>query len=132
MKQAGGFIRVCSDLEAQKARHSRSYLHRAEEAIEVEEATGRPAGTWQGAETILLVEDQPELRKMVRMILESYGYRVLEAGNADEALHWSERWTDRIHLMLTDVVMPGMNGWDLANRFKTQRPQINVIYMSGY
>jgi two-component system, cell cycle sensor histidine kinase and response regulator CckA len=130
VKQAGGFIRVCS--EPGKGATFQIYLHRTEEAIEIEEASGRPAGKWQGEETILLVEDQPELRKMVRMILESYGYRVLEAGNADEALRQSDRWTERIHLMLTDVVMPGMNGWDLANRLKPLRPQMKVIYMSGY
>jgi two-component system, cell cycle sensor histidine kinase and response regulator CckA len=130
VKQAGGLIRVRSE-PGQGATFT-IYLHRVEDTVEVEEGEGRPTGTRQGTETILLVEDQIELRKLFRTVLESYGYRVLEAANAEEALQRSERWTERIHLMLTDVVMPGMSGLDLATRLIPLRPQMKVIYMSGY
>lgn len=130
VKQAGGFIRVYS--EPGRGSTFKIYLHRVQDAIETERAPCSPAGTLHGTETILLVEDQPELRQLARTILESYGYEVLEASDAEEALHLAERWSAQIHLMLTDVVMPGMNGWELANRMKRLRPDTKVIYMSGY
>lgn len=130
IQQAGGFIRVCSELG--QGSEFKIYLHRVEETIEAEEIQRRKPGKWQGTETILLVEDQLELRNLARTILESYGYRVVEAANGDEALERSEQWSGHIHLLLTDVIMPGLSGWDLANRLKSQRPQMKVIYMSGY
>jgi len=130
VKQAGGFIRVSS--EPGRGATFQIYLHRVEKAIEVEEGREHPAGEWQGDETILLVEDQPELRKLVRTILEGRGYRVLEAANAEDALDRSQQWARHIDLMLTDVIMPGMTGLDLANRLKSLRPEMKVIYMSGY
>ena len=130
VKQAGGFIRVYS--EPGRGSTFKIYLHRVQDAIETERAPCSPAGTLHGTETILLVEDQPELRQLARTILESYGYEVLEASDAEEAMRLAERWSAQIHLMLTDVVMPGMNGWELANRMKRLRPDTKVIYMSGY
>jgi len=130
VKQAGGFIRV--DSEPGKGAIFQIYLRRVERTSEAEEAARPPAATLRGGETILLVEDLPELRELVRTILESHGYNVLEAANAEEALFRSERWVGSIHLMLTDVVMPGMSGWELAKRLKWRRPEIKVVYMSGY
>jgi two-component system, cell cycle sensor histidine kinase and response regulator CckA len=86
----------------------------------------------RGTETILVVEDHELLLKMVGGVLRSYGYRVLEAANAGEALLHSERYAGPIHLLLTDVVMPGMTGPELASRIKPLRPSIEAIFMSGY
>jgi hypothetical protein len=86
----------------------------------------------RGTETVLVVEDQDQLRKMIGHILRSYGYRVLEAANAGEALVHSWDHTGPIHLMLTDVVMAGMTGPELVARVKPVRPSMQVIFMSGY
>jgi signal transduction histidine kinase len=129
VKKAGGFIRVQS--EPDRGATFTVYLHRVDGTAEPEEAQRCPLGV-SGTETVLLVEDQPELRELVRTTLENCGYTVVEAANADEALQRTERWSGEVHLMLTDVVMPGMSGWDLGSRLKAQRPEMRVIYMSGY
>ncbi|MFI5310926.1 MAG: PAS domain S-box protein, partial [Gemmatimonadales bacterium] len=85
-----------------------------------------------GAETILLVEDEPAVRAVARRVLERLGYVVLEAPNAHTALRLAETRTDEIHLLLTDVVMPGINGLDLAERFLKLRPATKVLFVSGY
>jgi PAS domain S-box-containing protein len=130
VKQAGGFIRVYSS--PGKGAIFQIYLQRAKGIVETEGASRPPAANLHGKETILLVEDQPEIRELVRTILQLHGYRVLEAANADEALFRSDGWVGAVHLMLTDVIMPGMSGWDLANRLKPRRPEMKVVYMSGY
>ena len=86
----------------------------------------------QRVETILLVEDALRVRAVVREILEMNGYNVLEARHGAEALEISERHQDVIHLMLTDVVMPEMSGRELAQRLAPVRPDMKVLYMSGY
>jgi two-component system cell cycle sensor histidine kinase/response regulator CckA len=83
-------------------------------------------------ETILLVDDEPDVRDLVREILERKGYHILEARDAEEALRAAAAHPDRIHLLLTDVVMPGMNGRELAARLGQQRPAMKVLYMSGF
>jgi len=83
------------------------------------------------SETILMVEDNDEVRNLARNILQRYGYKVLEAENGEEALRISQQ-QQTIHLMLTDVVMPGMSGRELAECIQSQRPEIKVLYMSGY
>jgi PAS domain S-box-containing protein len=88
-----------------------------------------PAG---GAETVLLVEDAPDVRGIVRDMLTEAGYTVVEAGDADEALGVCARHAGPLHLLLTDVVMPGLSGGQLAERVMTVRPDIKVLYMSGY
>jgi len=85
-----------------------------------------------GNETILLAEDEQLLRTIIRETLEESGYRVLEARTPAEALEVSARYGEEIHLLLTDVVMPGGNGRELAEDLKATRPSIRVIYMSGY
>ncbi|HMJ14267.1 MAG TPA: ATP-binding protein [Polyangiaceae bacterium] len=85
-----------------------------------------------GSETILLVEDQDEVRQVAGDILRRFGYRVLEARNAAEALDTSERHALPVHLLLTDVVMPQMSGPELAARLRTRRPSLRVLYTSGY
>jgi len=86
----------------------------------------------RGSETILLVEDQEDVRLVTREILRRYGYHVLEARNAGEALLTCERHPRRIQLMLTDVVMPQMGGRELAERVADLRPDMLVMFMSGY
>jgi two-component system, cell cycle sensor histidine kinase and response regulator CckA len=85
-----------------------------------------------GTETILLVEDEPALRALTRRVLSSAGYTVLDAGTGDGALAVLAAYDGPVHLMLTDVVMPGMNGRDLAVRVTAMRPDIKVLYASGY
>jgi CheY-like chemotaxis protein len=85
-----------------------------------------------GAETILLVDDEPQVRGFVRRALEGYGYRVLEAGLVDEALALGSSYPGQIHLLLTDVVLPGMSGPQLAARLAPLRPEMRILYMTGY
>jgi CheY-like chemotaxis protein len=86
----------------------------------------------EGAETILLVDDEPQVRGFVRRALEGYGYRVLEAGLVDEALALGSSYAGQIHLLLTDVVLPGMSGPQLAARLAPLRPEMRILYMTGY
>ncbi len=102
----------------------------------VDQSPAEPAraagGEGSGNETILLVEDEPALRALTRRMLSSAGYTVLEAGSGDEALAVLARHEGTVHLMFTDVVMPGMNGRDLARRVAEIRPAVKVLYASGY
>jgi two-component system cell cycle sensor histidine kinase/response regulator CckA len=90
------------------------------------------SGANGGAETILLVEDEEEARAVLRQILAGKGYRVLPAASGDEALAVAAEWREPIDLLLTDVTMPRMKGPELASRLAGSRPQMRVIYMSGY
>jgi PAS domain S-box-containing protein len=89
-------------------------------------------GKTRGAETVLLVEDAPRVREVVREILEMSGYAVLEARHGQEAIDLSERHRGPIQLMVTDVVMPQMSGRELAQHFARTRPDMRVLFMSGY
>ena len=83
-------------------------------------------------ETILVVEDEQIVRQLVQKVLESHGYKVLEASNGEEAIEISQQHTGIIHLLLSDMVMPGMSGPELAERLKESRSDMKVLYMSGY
>jgi CheY-like chemotaxis protein len=85
-----------------------------------------------GTETILLVEDEPGVRQLVREMLHRLGYTILEAGGGFEALRIIERYQGAIDLLLTDVIMPQMSGRDLAERLRAVQPLLKVLYMSGY
>ena len=85
-----------------------------------------------GNETILLVEDEEAIRHLVRDILTRWGYEVLEARAGEEALSACARHLGRIHLLLTDVLMPRMSGRDLAKRVQGSRPEVKVLFVSGY
>ena len=86
----------------------------------------------EGTETILLVEDDEMVRKLVNKVLDNEGYRLLEAANGVAALSICAQYEEPIHLLLTDVVMPEMSGRELANRLAAVRPELKVLYMSGY
>jgi DNA-binding NtrC family response regulator len=85
-----------------------------------------------GSETILLVEDDEQVRLVARGILRRSGYDVIEARHGTEALVFAKQHTGRIHLLLTDVVMPAMSGPELAKRLSSERPDTKVLCMSGY
>jgi CheY-like chemotaxis protein len=85
-----------------------------------------------GSETVLLVEDEPGVRQIALLALRTHGYHVLVAGNADEAQHAVEKHGGAIDLLLTDVVMPGLGGRELAERLARRTPSLRTLYMSGY
>jgi two-component system, cell cycle sensor histidine kinase and response regulator CckA len=131
VQQSGGHIWVYS--EPGNGTTFKIYFPEATEDVapQPQAQTLRPE-TLHGSETILLVEDQDEVRLVARDILRRYGYNVLEARHAGEALLLCEQHLRTIHMLVTDVVMPQMNGRELAERLILQRPGLRVLYMSGY
>jgi CheY-like chemotaxis protein len=85
-----------------------------------------------GNETILLVEDEPALRKVTASILQSAGYTVLEAENPSQAIEFVKTFPGAIHLLVTDIVMPNMNGVELSKQLNASRPNLKVMFISGY
>src|SRR5216684_853341 len=130
VKQSGGYIAV--DSEKGKGASFSVYLPRVEQAVAVPEASPAKTLTLQGSETILLVEDAEPLRKLAHMFLKDNGYRVVAAANGEEALQTAVQEREPIQLLLTDVVMPGMNGRVLASHLALRQPGMKVLYMSGY
>ena len=130
IKQNNGYIWVYS--EEGKGTSFKVYLPKADEDAVKRKEHRTIKGSLEGTETILLVEDEGVVREMVQKFLERYGYRVLKASNPKEAIRISSEYTGPIQLLLTDVIMPGMSGKDMAKRVKSERPQIKVVYMSGY
>ncbi len=130
VKQSGGYIWVYS--EPGKGSTFKIYLPRCGGAAEPlgvpQPSTSLPKAT----ETVLLVEDEESLRKLTRQFLEERGYTVLEARDGQEALQISQSYKESIHLTLTDVVMPRMGGRELSEKLMALRPQMKVLYMSGY
>ncbi len=132
IKQSGGFIYVYS--EQGKGTTFKIYLPRVTAAGETVSAQ-LPVPVMQGErgkETILVVEDETNLRRLARQFLEKQGYTVLEAADGPAATKVSALYPGPIHLLLTDVIMPGMNGRELANQLSRVRPEMKVLYMSGY
>ena len=127
VKQSGGFAWVYSELG--KGTAFKIYLPLAEGTPEAILAAGGVAG---GSETVLLVEDEAKLRALTRSILESRGYKVLEAHTSMEALLIPGQHKGPIHLLLTDVVMPLMNGREVAEKLAKLHPQMKILFMSGY
>jgi DNA-binding response OmpR family regulator len=105
---------------------------RVDAPVEEEEGARPVALPRRGSETVLLVEDEEAVRDLVREVLAMQGYRVLEAATAAEALAIGEKHDGVIHLLVSDVVMPGMSGKELAERLAADRPGLRVLYMSGY
>ena len=130
VKQSGGYVMVQSEMGHGTTFHI--YLPRVEETAElhgVAPAARAPAG---GSETVLLVEDEESVRQLVRETLETKGYRVLEAENGQIGLATAAAHQGTIDLLITDVVMPGMSGRELAQRLVEARPHTKVLYLSGY
>jgi len=133
VKQSGGYIWVNS--EPDKGTTFKIYLPRVAETTENLAQAAAPAdsvATEPGTETILLVEDETNLRYLARQFLEKLGYRVIEAADGAVAMQIAVAHEGMIHLLLTDVIMPGMNGRELAQRISEIRPNTKVLYMSGY
>jgi len=130
VKQSGGHIWVYS--EPGQGTTFRIYLPRIEEAPRPEKPRPDSGKNFRGTETILLVEDNEDLRELTSSLLTAGGYRVLEAETPDEAIQNARSHAGPIHLLLTDVVMPGINGRELADQLTSLRPELKVIYMSGY
>jgi PAS domain S-box-containing protein len=130
VKQSGGYIAV--DSEKGKGSSFSIFLPRVEQAVEAPEAVSPKTLSVRGSETILLVEDAEPLRKLAHMFLKDNGYRVLTAGDGEEALQVAKDHAAPIQLLLTDVVMPGINGRVLAERLGPWQPGMKVLYMSGY
>ena len=129
VKQSGGYISVYS--ERGRGSTFKIYLPRIATPSATPAAPPR-VGAARGSETVLVVEDELAVLTLSRRALEAQGYVVLAASDAAAALRVVERHGGTIHLLLTDVVMPGMSGRDLADRLTAQRPGIRVLYMSGY
>jgi CheY-like chemotaxis protein len=131
VKQSDGEIRVRSSLG-----HGTTveiYLPRVEGPEELAAISSAGMDAQQrGFETILLVEDEELVRRMIRRVLERYGYRILEAREGAEALAMAQQHQGDLDLVLTDVVMPRMGGIELAVRLREERPEIRVVLMSGY
>ena len=131
VKQSGGFLEVTST--PGRGASFRVFLPRVEADVAAEEPDEAPdAGLASGSETVLLVEDEVVVRDLLREVLETSGYEVLEAEDGVSALELAEAHPSRIDLLLTDVVMPKMSGRELAERFHVKRPDAKVLYTSGY
>ena len=130
VSQSGGHIFVTS--EPGRGSTFAIYLPRVEELASATDAPAAPAAVRQGSETILLVEDEEAVRGLTRRCLESSGYTVLQASNAEEALPIAASHAGRLDLLLTDVIMPGASGPELALRVLELRPGTRVLYVSGY
>jgi two-component system cell cycle sensor histidine kinase/response regulator CckA len=131
VKQSGGNIWVYS--EPGCGTTFKIYLPRVEEELDTLSIRDETGELFKGQETVLLVEDEPSVRAMVYRLLCQQGYTVLEAANGEEALRVArEHGGDKIHLLLTDVVMPQMGGKELADQLKLLTPEIKILYTSGY
>ncbi len=130
VKQSGGYIWVYSELG--QGTTIKIYLPRSPEPLGKPEMVSAPQTVPQGSETILLIEDEVMLRTSIKGGLELSGYYVLTAANGEEALLMAQKFQDPIHLLLTDVVMPGMNGRQVTESLTTWHPETRVLYMSGY
>jgi len=130
VKQSGGFIWVYSELG--KGTCFKIYIPRVDQ---VEEHSGAPVPTAEvptGTETVLLTEDEQDVREIAREFLESGGYKVVEAKDASEAVQLARQHSGAIDLLVTDMVMPGMTGQELAVQLQREYPGLCIVFMSGY
>jgi len=130
VKQSNGYVFVQSEPGSGTTFYV--YLPRVEESAEELSPAKAPQNDAGGCETVLLVEDEDSVRELVRVTLASRGYKVLEAENGECGMRLSEDFTGHIDILITDVVMPGMGGRELAKKLLSLRPGISVLYLSGY
>jgi PAS domain S-box-containing protein len=130
VKQSNGYIWVES--EPSKGASFQIYLPRHADKLAADEQKLDSGERLRGSETVLLVEDAAPLRKLAQTFLEAGGFRVFSAGSGEEALEVAARYGGTFDLLLTDVVMPGMNGRVLAEHLLPREPGMKVLYMSGY
>ena len=130
IKQSGGYILVQSELE--KGTTFCIYLPRVEEPAETARPVRVQPAQSSASETVLLVEDEESVRQLVRETLEAKGYKVLEADHGAAALQIAERHSGPIDILITDVVMPGMNGREVSAQLCAAHPKTRVLYLSGY
>jgi CheY-like chemotaxis protein len=130
IKQSGGSIEVYSELG--QGTTFKIYLPRIEAPAEPLQAAQGPASRVEGTETILLVEDEAQVRELAAAVLTSCGYTVLVADSRRTAASICDAHKGDVHLLLTDVVMPGGGGREVANQVLARHPKIKVLYMSGY
>jgi PAS domain S-box-containing protein len=130
VKQSGGYIWVYS--EPGKGSTFKVYLPRVEAPADAKPEAAKVPAARKGTETVLLVEDEEAVRELTSMILNANGYVVLPAQNALEAEHFSTNHPGEIHLLLTDIMIPGTSGRELARRIIARHPRTRVLYMSGY
>jgi len=130
VKQSGGSIWVYSELG--EGTTFKIYLPRAASKAKTQEPKSVPPGTLRGVETILLTEDDAQVRELACAILRKHGYHVIEAPTGGDALLICEQYKGAIHLLLTDVVMPRIGGRQLWERLAPLRPGMKVLFMSGY
>jgi two-component system, cell cycle sensor histidine kinase and response regulator CckA len=129
VKQSGGYVMVQS--EVGQGSTFQIYLPRVAEAAENNTAPA-PRAALGGTETILLVEDEESVRQLVRETLSAKGYQVIEADNGDAGLAAAADHAGPIHLVITDVVMPGLSGREMIKQLSQSRPETRVLYLSGY
>jgi CheY-like chemotaxis protein len=130
VKQSGGY--VWAESEPGQGASFQIFLPRVAEPATEATATTPLEEAVGGSETILLVEDSEPLRKLTQSFLVSHGFRVLAAQDGEEAIQLETQHSGKIDLLLTDVVMPGMNGRALAERMLPRQPGMRVLYISGY
>jgi CheY-like chemotaxis protein len=131
VKQSGGFIEVRSELG--RGASFKIYLPRVDDRLPPDTESEPETDTAShGGETVLLVEDQEEVRGLVKNILTTHGYVVLEAANGAEACAVAREHSGSIHLLLTDLVMPGISGIELSERLRVSYPKLKVLLTSGY
>jgi PAS domain S-box-containing protein len=130
VRQSGGHIEV--ETEPGRGTTFRLSFPQVAEAPEVPSPRPADVGPLVGSETVLLVEDEEALRELGKNLLETYGYTVLLAGDGAAALELAQNHPDPIQLLMTDIQMPRMGGIELAERLSTLRPELNVLYTSGY
>ena len=130
VKQHKGNIWVYS--EPGKGTTFKIYLPRAQSGVQPDEILTSEQPVIYGNETVMIAEDEPMVRKLARETLESYGYTVIETESVFEALEIAAIYEGSIDLLLTDVIMPGMNGRELYEKMHEIRPNLQVLYFSGY